>query len=123
MQGNGQVHKPTDHSSYANSTAAVHKFHHYCIFTEFAIRYADTEFRMHYKLGVLSFTLDIILKMSVAASTILHKYIQKFSNMKAQAYPADKLCNDYSLRDIDRMEAITLSVHNPSRKIKCVCCF
>ena len=42
-----------DHSSYANSTATVHKFHHCCIYTEFAVSYASTEFRIHYKLGVL----------------------------------------------------------------------
>jgi len=44
----------------ANSTVTIHKFH---IYTESAIRYASTEFRMHYKLGVLSFTYDVILKV------------------------------------------------------------
>jgi len=84
-----------DHSSYANSTATVHKFHHCCIYTEFAVSYASTEFRIHYKLGVLRALHKMLFsKVSVAASTILRKYIKKFNNMKAQAHPADKLCND-----------------------------
>jgi len=45
--------------------------------------------------------------------------------MKAQAYPADKLCNACICWDSDRTEAVTLlvSIHNPSTEIECVCFF